>query len=311
MYALAIALLAFSTFVSNAFANKEYLLLDIRDATTSEIISALRDVEIELKVKAKGIARHLIVVKQNDANLQKLGEIDIPGRSCSTPVEDLDNLMEDIGISWPRNELTSVNVTLFERTLDLKDKTMEQFWSEAKAYGQLVKPVLSSFTYRAFKANGAYPPKVYFFVNLPRENLNDASSKGIDIFGGPGKARTTVQYISVCVAVSHSTFSCRQSVGDMKCMFQQPPVPARSSGRPGRYDNQVRHGVRIAAPVMENFPNYILLSKGTFPPKSRFRSNLWGLVNGSRRISRRGKPLLHNKHPNHYQMELKYTIATH
>lgn len=51
MYALAIALLAFSTFVSNAFANKEYLLLDIRDATTSEIISALRDVEIELKVK--------------------------------------------------------------------------------------------------------------------------------------------------------------------------------------------------------------------------------------------------------------------
>lgn len=51
MYALAIALLAFSTFVSNAFANKEYLLLDIRDATTSEIISSLRDVEIELKVK--------------------------------------------------------------------------------------------------------------------------------------------------------------------------------------------------------------------------------------------------------------------
>ncbi|PVD25238.1 hypothetical protein C0Q70_15736 [Pomacea canaliculata] len=34
-----------------------------------------------------------------------------------------------------------------------------------------------------------------------------------------------------------------------------------------QYDNQVRHGVRIAAPVMENFPNYILLSKGTFPPK--------------------------------------------
>nr|AFQ23945.1 perivitellin protein [Pomacea canaliculata] len=34
-----------------------------------------------------------------------------------------------------------------------------------------------------------------------------------------------------------------------------------------QYDNQVRHGVRIAAPVMENFPNYILLSKGAFPPK--------------------------------------------
>lgn len=66
----------------------------------------------------------LTVVKQNDANLQKLGEIDIPGRSCSTPVEDLDNLMEDIGISWPRNELTSVNVTLFERTLDLKGKIL-------------------------------------------------------------------------------------------------------------------------------------------------------------------------------------------
>nr|AWM63116.1 major perivitellin subunit 3 [Pomacea scalaris] len=196
MYALAIALLAFSTFVSNAIARQEYLLLDIIDASTEEINTALRDIEIELKFKTKGTSRHLIVVKQNDLNLEKLARIDIPGKSKPSPLQDMADLMEEIGVGWPKRELTNVNVTLFERTLNLEDRTMEQYMSEKREYGQLISPLLSSYTYRAFKANGAYPPKVYFFINIPRQNLDDASNTGIDVLGGPGNARTIVQYLT-------------------------------------------------------------------------------------------------------------------
>lgn len=61
------------------------------------------------------------VVKMREDSYEKLSKINLPGDVYSIPAGDLSDKMQSVGVEWKRWEyLPDANLTLFERTLELK-----------------------------------------------------------------------------------------------------------------------------------------------------------------------------------------------
>ncbi|PVD25235.1 hypothetical protein C0Q70_15733 [Pomacea canaliculata] len=197
---LLLVVVAASSLAQQILLQKHYIIYEVRniEKTPEEVKEEMKDTDILYSFKALGAPSYHIVVEVNPRNMRKLEEVELKGKIRMVPVVNMVDVAETLGVSWPPcgARLPDVNLTLIERTLNQEGLTSQESEAHLKGFMEELKDRLQQYNYQAFFTIGASPPKMYIYINIPYEEVDNFAFIGINQFGGPAAVNTTVSFIS-------------------------------------------------------------------------------------------------------------------
>ncbi|KAK7091320.1 uncharacterized protein [Littorina saxatilis] len=164
------------------------------DAPVAELKGALESAGVEVRhsFQVIGAPRYFFAVVDDGSS--EVSQLTFPEGSMVTqyPVEHASDYFTMVGsVGWNETDtldyLEDKNLMVIIWDLIIPDGTStSEFKMMMSAYGtafrgpqEIVKPL-------SYTVIGRYPPKMYFFVNLDENALQNAILDGLDAAGGPG-----------------------------------------------------------------------------------------------------------------------------
>ncbi|XP_025107252.1 uncharacterized protein LOC112571997 [Pomacea canaliculata] len=202
MLVATLTLVALSAVFTNVYGSDQYTILDVYKASNVSVEDykdLLKDLDVVHSFKVLGSSRVIFVVKMREDSYEKLSKINLPGDVYSIPAGDLSDKMQSVGVEWKRwDDLPDANLTLFERTLELKGEPLEGLASHMKAFGEKVSHVMELYPNKGFYLLGRTPPKAFVIVSLPFRcrQVRYGSDFALNYLNGPGDSSTKVEFVA-------------------------------------------------------------------------------------------------------------------
>nr|AWM63118.1 major perivitellin subunit 5 [Pomacea scalaris] len=145
-----------------------------------------------LFMKEVGTSRYLAVVREpflTRFNFSDVVEVN--------PVEDVNDVMKKLEISVPPSkDISNKTLTLIKYIPSLKGQTLKQYDSELKRVGKCLNTALKDYPKRVYISSG-FPPKYYYFLEIPLELIEFSFSAALDVFGGPGSTKNKISFVQI------------------------------------------------------------------------------------------------------------------